>query len=212
LTVVLAAPILNPEPPFTSGTTNRFSWSNVPGATHYYAQWSTSSAFSPLKGNTGWTTATSHMAITLADGKTYYFRVKCRNPALVQSGWSNAVSSCQDSLAPQSRILPLDPFTAGLTFTLDCSASDSGSGVKEVALRYRRGRTGSFKPWATLFTSGTLIFNVQLAGGAGVYQFYSIAKDQVGNTETAPPTPDAETTVELPLPPSTRSRRWTHYR
>lgn len=212
LTISPAAPVLGAEPPYTSGTTNWLAWTAVAGATRYYLQWSTDRSFTLVAGNSGWTTATAYLATGLSDGQRYYYRVTCRNVALLQSGWSSSVDSCQDAQAPKSCVLPLDPLILGSTFTLRCEATDTASGVKEVRLYFRFGQTGPYRQWASVFTSETLIFDVRQAVGGGPYQFYSIAKDNVNNMETAPATPDAQTVFDTTPPHPTVVRHWILYR
>jgi hypothetical protein len=122
------------------------------------------------------------------------------------------VDSCQDAQAPKSCVLPLDPLILGSTFTLRCEATDTASGVKEVRLYFRFGQTGPYRQWASVFTSETLIFDVRQAVGGGPYQFYSIAKDNVNNMETAPATPDAQTVFDTTPPHPTVVRHWILYR
>jgi hypothetical protein len=207
LTVAPAAPVMTPEPQFTRGTSNQVRCGAIAGAAAYWFEWSTTATFTMALHNSGWTTSTAWTATGLPDGQTCYYRVKARNAALLQSGWSNVVSSRQDASAPQSRVLALPALTVGTTFTIRSTASDAVSGVKEVRLHYRRGTAGAYWPWPTPFTSGTLVFNVTGTGGSGTYQFYSVARDNVDNLEAVPSVPDAQTVVET-TPRPTQAGRW----
>jgi len=204
-----SAPLLVDEPPYTAGTTNDLTWSAVSGAVGYYLEYDEDQTF-PSPQSSSWTTATQWTATGLSDGVTYYYRVKCRDAGMTESAWSNVVSSTQDASPPESRVLALDEVTENNTFTIHCEASDTVSGVLEVRLYYRRNQVGPYRQWPMAFTSGTLVFDTAQAGGDGLYEFYSIAKDRVGNLESAPPVPDAQTIVNTPG--NTRVRRWEIYR
>jgi hypothetical protein len=204
------APQLASEPPYTRGSTNDLAWSSVGAGAKYYLQWSSDSVFTTLAGYSGWTEATSYVAGGLADGQRYFYRVKSRNAQLIESVWSNVVSSQQDASPPESRVLPVALLTNATTFTLRCLALDSASGVREVWLYYRHGGMGSYTRWPAAFRNGSVVFNVSVAGGAGPYEFYSVATDNVGNVERAHAGPDAATIVH-PLG-FLRARSWEFYR
>jgi len=205
-----SAPRLASEPLYTSGSANTVAWSSLGAGAMYYLQWSRDSAFSTLDGYSGWTEATAYPAGGLADGARYFYRVKCRNAQLIESDWSNVVISRQDASPPESRVLPLPPITNATTFTLRCAAADTASGVREVRLYVRRGGMGSYARWPAAFRSGAVVFDAATAGGEGVYEFYSVAVDNVGNVERAHGIADAVTIVR---PPGfTRARSWESYR
>jgi subtilisin family serine protease len=94
----LNTPVLHAEPAYTSGLCNTISWSAVADANKYYAQRSSVSNFSVIDSNSDWISATSFQFCGLVSGQTYYYRVKARNQYLVESGWSNVVSSRQCSI------------------------------------------------------------------------------------------------------------------
>jgi hypothetical protein len=104
--------------------------------------------------------------------------------------------STPDTINPSSNVVAVTPYwkkTSPLTIT--STASDTGwSGLKNVTLYYRYRATNasgwggyvSFgvdtaSPWSWSFTFGN---------GTGHYAFYSIAKDNATNGETAPATND----------------------
>ena len=210
LTTVPGAPVVPGEPPYTAGLTNPISWAPVTGAAAYWLEWSTNSLFLPLTGNSGWIGPTNFTATNLTHGQSYYYRAKARNLAQVPGPWSNVVSSIQDASVPQSNVVALPPASQGLQLTLNCVATDTVSGLKDVRLYYRRNGVGPYLLWPQPFAGNRVIFNAGTAGGYGPYEFYSIATDQVNNVETAPAKPDATTTL-YPTGP-TQSRRWTQYR
>jgi hypothetical protein len=134
-------PVLNAEPAYTSGTSNRVSWSAVSLATGYYLEWSESSSFTLVSGNSSWTTATAYLATSLLDGHIYFYRVKCRNVVLMESGWSNVVSSRQDASPPLAPGTPTDAgqYTSLTALRFDWTAAtdggSSGSGVASYDLQ-----------------------------------------------------------------------------
>jgi hypothetical protein len=102
-------PVLVPEPAFTKGTTNTVFWNGTDMAGGSYLEWSTNSSFSAVTGNSGWTAAATYLVTGLLDGRTYYYRVKCRNASLAESAWSNTASSTQDASGPAAPGRPSDP-------------------------------------------------------------------------------------------------------
>jgi hypothetical protein len=207
-TTALAAPVMNAGPLYTSTTTNRPIWSAVAGATHYYLEWSTSSLFTQVAGNSGWTTATTRLVTSLSDGQTYYYRVKSRDAALLQSAWSNVAASTPDLLPPETSIGALPTTTTAATIALRISGADAVSGLRCSDLYWRRGQTGAFQwlaQWSDL--PQTCLFNTSEHGGPGFYQFMVRGTDCVGNIESKSQ-PDAQTRVDWS---KTATRHWTLY-
>ena len=89
------APVLQAKPAYTSGLCNTISWDVVTDANKYYAQRSSVSNFFVIDSNSGWISGTNFQFCGLVSGQTYYYRVKARNQYLVESAWSNVVSSRQ---------------------------------------------------------------------------------------------------------------------
>jgi len=143
------------EPPFSPGTSNTLMWGWIADATAYYVEYDDNPGFtSPL--NSGWVTGTQWTATGLTDKVTYYYRVKCRNAAMAESGWSNVapvwdeasmsyryprVFSRQDAAPPTTPGAPRDTGDYATTTTVRFSwtaASDtgtSGSGMGSYDLR-----------------------------------------------------------------------------
>jgi hypothetical protein len=190
------------EPPYTRGTTNTVGWGSVTRAAGYYLEWSLDSSFIPAAGNSGWTAATSYLATGLADGELYYYRVKCRNAALAESNWSTPANSRQDASPPATMALPLPALETFVAFPIAWIGDDAISGLASVKLFYRRGITGPFVQYGSVFTESPIIFDSSQTGGSGDYSFYTIGTDNVGNQESAPSTPDALTTVITAPPPA----------
>lgn len=107
-----------------------------------------------------------------------------------------------DWTAPTSSVDPLPSFETSVVFPVTVTASDASSGVSEADLYYRR--EGMF--WVNLATDPQPPFNWSfdswLAGGDGFYEFYSVARDNASNQETAPFSPDTSTLVDTTGPTS----------
>ena len=192
------APVMDPEPTYTQGTSNTVSWSAVGEADDYYVEWDTEDSFATPEGNSGWITDTSHTATGLADGQIYYYHVRARN-AGGESGWSNTVSSTQDATAPSSQVAALPACTNQTSFEVSWTSDDAGSGVNHVNLYYQYGGGGQYAQFGgDLPEDGSTTFTCP--GGEGLYSFYTRATDNAGNVEDAPATPDAETLVDATPP------------
>lgn len=120
----LAAPVLEPLPAATPGTSNTIGWENVAGADDYYVEAGTDADFDSLAGNSGWIAATQYTFTDLADGGTYYFRAKARRAVAIESAWSNTVHSSQDATPPAagtviaSGVDPASPSLTSYQFTI----------------------------------------------------------------------------------------------
>jgi hypothetical protein len=100
-----SVPILMAEPPFTPGTTNVFdwhtSWDVGIGSVIYFYQVARSGNFAPSDIYLEYPTAETQLELTdLADGKTYYFRVRSIDGFGHESNWSTHVQSKQDASPP----------------------------------------------------------------------------------------------------------------
>jgi hypothetical protein len=102
-----------------------------------------------------------------------------------------------DTTAPISSITVLPDYTIDLTFNIVYTASDTESGVKEVELWYRKDGGG----WGLYNTyiggSRTVSFT---ADSDGDYDFYTRARDNDNNYESAPSNPDTSTSVDTEIP------------
>jgi hypothetical protein len=188
---------MDPEPAYTQGTSNTVSWGAVTARSPvtYFAERATDSGFTAGVDTSGWIPGTSYEFTGLTDGQIYYYRVKARDAALNESGWSNVESSTQDDSDPASSAGPLAAYQNNLTFDVPYTASDATSGVASVELFFQLDG-GGYSSYGT-FTSSPISFT---ATGDGFYEFYTVATDSVGNVETAPGTADASTTVDTSAP------------
>lgn len=102
-----------------------------------------------------------------------------------------------DTAGPTSSVAPLTAARTTTSFTIAWSGSDDagGSGVARYDVLVSD-NSGAFTP----FVTGTTDTSVQFTGQFGhTYAFYSLATDNVGHVEAAPATPDAVTTLVIPL-------------
>jgi len=91
-------PVLHAEPEVTLGTSNRISWEPVPSDVEYYAECAEDADFTSIVYNSGWIVETSCEFASLELGKRYWYSVKARNAAGIESSWSNVESSLQRTL------------------------------------------------------------------------------------------------------------------
>jgi len=136
------APTVNPEPPYTWGTSNTVFFVLPPGAAASYVRWATNASFTTpsIVGNSGWLAAPQayYAASGLVHGQIYYYRVRARNVGLAEGPWSNVVGSRQDALAPTTPGTPTDAgaYTTSTSVRFNWTAStDSGSGVASYDLQ-----------------------------------------------------------------------------
>jgi parallel beta-helix repeat protein/predicted outer membrane repeat protein len=103
----VAAPVMIAEPTYTPDTINTVHWTSA--SNEYYAECDTNSSFGSIHSSSGWITDTFFTFTSLDNDVTYYYRAKTRNSALVESDWSNTVSSTQDAVSPTiSSLTPQD--------------------------------------------------------------------------------------------------------
>lgn len=139
------------------------------------------------------TSGTSATSASLPSGNNKYFHIRTRDNA---GNWSAAAVHRGpywiDVTAPSSSVN--SPATTNSTsFTVFWSGSDAHSGIDSYDVQYRNKTTnGAWTTWrsATASTSGT--FN---ATSGHIYEFRSRARDNAGNLEPYPGTPDLTTEV-----------------
>ena len=100
-----------------------------------------------------------------------------------------------DDQAPSSSVNPIFVYwkTSSL-LTIMATASDAGSGVKNVTLYYRYSFDNiSWGGWksAGIDTTPPWSWSFPFSNGTGYYQFFSIAQDNLSFLEASPGTPDA---------------------
>jgi hypothetical protein len=112
------------------------------------------------------------------------------NPPINTPTWSNAI----DNTNPTSHVNPLAATQTTTSFAVSWAGSDVGSGVQDFTV-YSSDNGGPFTAWQT----NTPATSATFTGTVGhIYQFYSIARDLVGNVENSKSTAEATTTVTTP--------------
>jgi hypothetical protein len=172
---------------FTAGNQLALSWSDESGsgATEYLAQMSSMADFSIIAATSGWTAGFNHAFTGLNDAQTYYFRVKARDGAQNETGYSGNKNTTMDASAPSSNVEALPALAAQSLVEIPWAGADATSGVQSVALWYSH-NGGAFAPYAGgPFTATPISFDASTTGGDGNYLFYTLATDLVGNVEAA---------------------------
>jgi subtilase family serine protease len=154
-----------------------------------------------------------HVTYTIQPSATAKTGVQISNNATItfdtnEPITTNTVINTLDADAPTSAVAAL-PQTSQSTFTLSWSGSDptDGSGLQSFDVWVAQD-DGPYQP----FVSNTTETSAQFTGQPGSsYRFYSIARDNAGNVEAAPTTPDAETVIAggaltLSIPPNVNSQ------
>jgi hypothetical protein len=101
---------------------------------------------------------------------------------------TNEVSNALDGKYPSSRVTAIADSTAGTSFRLFWQGSDDslGSGIRAYDVLMAKDG-GEVLPWLP----GTAETSASFAtAGSHLYDFYSVAIDSVGNSESLPTTPD----------------------
>ena len=193
-------PALFAEPGYTQGTENTLDWSDqsASGAVEYLVQRATDAGFGTGLADSGWIPGLSFTFTGLADAQLYHYRVRTRDALANESNWSAAESSTQDDTKPVSSAGPLSTYQGALSFNVPYTASDATSGLAQVELFVDVDGGGYAS--AGVYTASPIAFT---AGGDGVYSFYTVAADNVGNVEDTPGGADTSTTVDTTAPAGT---------
>jgi hypothetical protein len=138
----------------------------------------------------GWVTYTIRPKETLLSGTQITNRASIvfdlNDPILTQT-----VFNTIDNSAPSSAVQALDPEQHQVAFTLNWAGSDDESGVCWYQV-FVAENDGGYQLWTqTPKTSGIFI-----GKNGRSYKFYTIAVDNVGNTEAAPLSPDMTTVIK----------------
>jgi hypothetical protein len=184
-----------------TGSTNTLSgnWGAVAGAAYYeYAIGTTPGGADVVAlTNVGPNTSFTRSDLSLADGVTYY--ISARGGAPIGAGLSATSDGIRaDLAAPSSSVSPLAPTQSSTSFTVTWSGFDAGSGIQSYDVQYQED-AGPWTDWETYVSKTGDTFT----GTAGhTYGFRSRARDNVGNVEGYPNTPDAftEILVQFPAP------------
>src|SRR4051812_45760938 len=173
-----------------------------------YAKGPGDPAFSVMPVDSDTTPATPSFTYTptAGDGQYAFYTVAVDNdgnselPPLTEDG-ATAVDSTPPSSAASA------PGTAGSgSIDVTYTASDgSGTGVDSVELWAKAPGDSAYSLAGTDTSPATPSFSYTPSAGDGMYRFYTIAVDALGNREQAPSQPDARTLRDTTAPTSTAS-------
>jgi hypothetical protein len=137
-----SVPTMSNPAQYTQGTSIDVGWSASNdgagiGQITYKVQYAASGAFSPVLGESLWQSGRTYTFSGLADGQTYYFRVRAKDGLDQESGWSSWVSTTMDSQAPPAPFLATEPlYTPGTSNALSWTAvTDTGIGNVEYEIQ-----------------------------------------------------------------------------
>lgn len=124
------------------------------------------------------------------EGKLEFYTIATDNFGNVEAApGSPDATACYDVTAPESEILSTDGtlFFNEAPIPVYYRASDEVSGINLVDLYYRfNGGSWSYSGLMETGTEGRFLFTPPASKGAGLYEFYTVARDNAGNTEAAP--------------------------
>jgi hypothetical protein len=109
------------------------------------------------------------------------------NPPINTPVWTNTI----DSTRPVSKVSALPTPDLATGFSVVWSGTDVGAGIQDYTI-YASDNGGPFAPW---LTNTTATQGNYIGTASHTYGFYSIARDSVGNIESAKTMAEATTTV-----------------
>jgi hypothetical protein len=116
------------------------------------------------------------------------------NAAILTPQWSNTI----DGTKPNSHVLALAAVQKNVSFTVEWSGTDVGSGIQDYTV-YVSDNGGPFVAWQTQTAATQATFTLGIAGHS--YAFYSVARDLVGNLENSKTVGEASTRVIVDTTP-----------
>jgi hypothetical protein len=196
--VVAITPYWKKTSPLTiTATASDTGWSGLKNVTMYYRFSSNNASWGGWKSAGVDTASPWSWSFAFSNGTGYYqfYSIAKDNATNTELAPGGADAMCgYDTTASSSSVDAITPYWKKAATTITATASDATSGVKNVTLYYRYRATNasgwggyvSFgvdtaSPWSWSFTFGN---------GTGHYAFYSIAKDNATNAESAPATND----------------------
>lgn len=109
------------------------------------------------------------------------------NDPMDTNEWENII----DKTLPSSRVLPLAPTQSSPTFLVSWVGEDTGSGIHAYNI-YVSENGAPYKIWLRDTQETSASFTGQLGHR---YSFYSVARDNAGNMESHPKSPEATTSI-----------------
>ncbi len=167
---------------YVNTTSPELEWSPAEYASSYMLEYSTSANFtnSTVVENI---TGTSYMLSGLADGTTYYWRVRGVDSAGNLGNYSETRVFTVDLTPPDSRAWIKGIYSSEEHIAVYYNASDSVSGVKLVKLFYSY-NGGDYIFYAESHSANG-VFDFYAVHGDGIYRFYTVAVDRAGNYQAA---------------------------
>lgn len=151
-------PLLEPEPYYTKGRVNKVMWEDVDGLDEYeyYLQASTDSSYSSIVASSGWVSSFAYEFTGLDGGQIYFYRVKARNSAEAESGWSGSQFSVQDDQAPIIKVsnIEIERNSSGVTNVILKFIVTDDLSLESVVL-YCKNQDGSLEECGALENSGS---------------------------------------------------------
>jgi 6-phosphogluconolactonase (cycloisomerase 2 family) len=182
----------------TATASDNSGGSGIKNVTFYYRYSTDNNTWGGWVNNGTDTASPWSRVMTFSNGTGYYefYSRAYDNATNFEAAPGSKDAMCgYDTTAPTSSVDAISPYlnTTG-SIQLTATATDALSGVKNVTLWYRSSADNSSwgswmqnitdvnSPWAWTYT---------FPNGTGYYEFYSIAKDNATNSESAPGTADA---------------------
>ena len=91
-------PIIDQEPDMTTGTSNTITWQQVDEAIEYYVICCSDANLENVVAESGWVDVNEYTFDNLETPQTYWYAVKARQNCVLESDWSDVVSSLQGTL------------------------------------------------------------------------------------------------------------------
>ncbi|TDU81022.1 subtilase family protein [Prosthecobacter fusiformis] len=125
--------MIDPEPPFSGGTTNQITGSSLGDDYTYEFQRATKSDFSD-SASSGFLSTPSHTFPNLIDGKLYHYRARSRLSGAAGK-WSSVERTTQDATPPSITFsAPAGSVTSHANVSLGGTASDALSGISSLTV------------------------------------------------------------------------------
>ncbi|MBN1593277.1 MAG: Ig-like domain repeat protein, partial [Candidatus Coatesbacteria bacterium] len=134
----------------------------------------------------------------LSEG-TYEFYTRAYDRASNSEPFAGVDDAIEIDLTPPSSTASAPEYSDKLPIPVSFSSRDARSGIGEVGLWYRLD-DGSWLDSGLRIADSRGTFAFDCPDGDGLYAFYTVATDIVGNTESAPSMPDAKCRFEFPAP------------
>ncbi|HUT00064.1 MAG TPA: hypothetical protein VMY59_07095 [Candidatus Thermoplasmatota archaeon] len=207
--VVAITPYWKTTSPITiTATASDTGWSGLKNVTLYYRFSSNNVSWG------GWVSAGVDTAspwswsLGFSNGSGFYqfYSIAKDNATNTEAAPGSSDAWCgYDTIASTSSVNMISPYWKNIAATITAFSSDATSGTKNVTLYYRfSSANASWGGWVSAGVDTALPWNwsFSFSNGSGYYQFYSIAKDNATNAESAPATNDTNCGYDNQAPSS----------